>query len=213
MQVLCCTYPFLSDGRRKNLAQRLLHCSISCSSLVLCPSERTATPAEVNPSEGSSCSRDGFLASFSHPLRKAPRVISQNTRPHPEELKSSLMGPSTWACSPFSDWDEAGEKKLVLRNTTRKKSLVCPADLFQAGSTGIPMLSGLLSKEVGYFPEQRGCGWRVEVEAAAGGRNEHAGTQAIDCLFLGQVWESAEAKGAKWHLISDWVVLITMETK
>lgn len=70
-----------------------------------------------------------------------------------------------------------------------------------------------LATWVDYFPKQSGCGWRVEGEAAAGGRNECAGMWAIDCSFLGQPWESAEAKGAKWHLISGGMVLITMETK
>lgn len=70
-----------------------------------------------------------------------------------------------------------------------------------------------LATWVDYFPKQSGCGWRVEGEAAAGGRNECARMWAIDCSFLGQPWESAEAKGAKWHLISGGMVLITMETK
>lgn len=30
-------------------------------------------------------------------------------------MKSSLMGPSMWAHSPFPLWDEAGRDRLVLR--------------------------------------------------------------------------------------------------
>lgn len=55
--------------------------ALSCTLLLsLCPSHREASPEGVNPSDGSSCSRDGCPGSFVLPLRRAQGVLCRNPK-------------------------------------------------------------------------------------------------------------------------------------